>query len=647
VAVQALVIALALLIAAGQFSPGAAQDESHAMRLVKLQAVEELSPTAQEAGWVRVIVELNTPFKPEGKVRTFFQTLAQRRSIREAQAAVSRELTSLGAEVLQQFSALPLMVLRVDSSGLEALAANPLVKTISEDRPVALALAQSVPLIDADLAWAAGYSGSGWNVAVLDTGVDSSHEFLAGKVVAEACFSTTDVPSSVTTLCPNGLETQTGAGAATPCTGITGCDHGTHVAGIAVGNNGSLFGVAKDAGLIAVQVFSRVDNETYCGVGNTPCVLTFTSDYIAALDWVYSQSGSFQIASVNMSFGGGGYTEPCDTEPAKTAIDQLASVGIASVIASGNSGYIDAISAPGCISSAISVGSTDKFDQLSGFSNVAWFLSLLAPGSSITSSIPGDLYASKSGTSMAAPHVAGAWAVMKASNPAASVGAILTAFQDTGVPIDDPAAGGIQDMPRIDVDSALTLLNLPTPTPTATPTTTNTPSPTATPTLTPTSSPTATATATPTASATSTPTPTHTNTPTATDTSTPIATHTPTLTPTSTDTPTSSSTPTATDVPPTATDTPTSTPTLTPTSTATDSPTSTPGPSATPTPMATPLPGDLNLDGSVDVLDVQLCVNVFLSSETDPGVIARADVNADTNVDVLDVQLIVNLFLGI
>jgi hypothetical protein len=63
--------------------------------------------------------------------------------------------------------------------------------------------------------------------------------------------------------------------------------------------------------------------------------------------------------------------------------------------------------------------------------------------------------------------------------------------------------------------------------------------------------------------------------------------------------------------------------------------------------MATPLPGDLNLDGSVDVLDVQLCVNVFLSSETDPGVIARADVNADTNVDVLDVQLIVNLFLGI
>lgn len=553
----------------------------------------------------------------------------------------------MGAEVLQQFTALPLMVVRVDSGGLEALAANPLIKTISEDKPVPLALAQSVPLIDADLAWAAGYTGSGWNVGVLDTGVDSSHEFLAGKVLAEACFSTTDVPSSVTTLCPNGLETQTGSGAAMPCTGITGCDHGTHVAGIAVGNNGSLFGVAKDAGLIAVQVFSRVDNETYCGVGNSPCVLTFTSDYIAALDWVYGQSGSFQIASVNMSFGGGGFTDPCDTEPAKTAIDQLESVGIGSVIASGNSGYIDAISSPACISSAISVGSTDKFDQLSGFSNVAWFLSLLAPGSSITSSIPGNLYASKSGTSMAAPYVAGAWAVLKSSNPAASVDAILTAFRDTGVSIDDPAPGEVQDMPRIDVDGALAQLNLPTPTPTATPTTTNTPSPTATPTLTPTSSPTATATATPTASPTLTATPTHTNTPTATDTSTSTATPTPTLTPTSTDTPTPSSTPTATDVPPTATETPSSTATLTPTSTPSHTPTHTPGPTATATPTATPQPGDLNLDGSVDVLDVQLCVNVFLGAETDPGIMARANVNADAGVDVLDVQLIVNLFLGI
>ncbi len=573
------------------------------MRLAKLQAVEALAPIAQDVGWVRVIVELKTPFKPEGKLRTLFQTLAQHRSIREAQAAVSRELTIVGGDVLRQFAALPLMVLRVDSAGLETLAASSLIKTISEDRPVPLALAQSVPLIDADLAWATGSTGSGWNVAVLDTGVDSSHEFLAGKISAEACFSTTVVSLSIETLCPNGLATQTGPGAATPCSGITGCDHGTHVAGIAAGNNGSLYGVAKDAGVLAVQVFSRVDNESYCGVGNAPCLLTFTSDYIAGLDWVFSQSSSFQIATVNMSFGGGAFTDPCDTEAAKTAIDQLRSVGIASVIASGNSGYTDAISAPACISSAVSIGSTDKFDQLSGFSNVAWFLSLLAPGSSINSSVPGDLYASKSGTSMAAPHVTGAWAVLKSSNPLASVDAILSAFQDTGVLIDDPVPGGVQDMPRIDVDGALALLNAPTPTPAASATATQSPTPT--------------------------------------------ETHTPTATPTLTHTPTPSSTPTATDVPPTSTDTPTATSTLTPTSTPTPTPTQTPGPTSTSTPTATPQAGDLNLDGSVNVLDVQLCVNVFLGTETDPGIIARADLNSDASVDVLDVQLIVNLFLGI
>jgi hypothetical protein len=63
-------------------------------------------------------------------------------------------------------------------------------------------------------------------------------------------------------------------------------------------------------------------------------------------------------------------------------------------------------------------------------------------------------------------------------------------------------------------------------------------------------------------------------------------------------------------------------------------------------PSPTPQPEDLNQDGRIDVLDVQLCVNVFLGSETDPGIVARADVNSDGSVNVLDVQLVVNTFLG-
>jgi Zn-dependent metalloprotease len=188
----------------------------------------------------------------------------------------------------------------------------------------------------------------------------------------------------------------------------------------------------------------------------------------------------------------------------------------------------------------------------------------------------------------------------------------------------------------------------PTPTDASTPTGTSTPTATLTPSSTPTATDTPTNTPIPTPSDTPTPTDTPTATATATatptDTATPTATHTPSMTPTPSDTPTptDTSTPTATLTPsstPTATDTPTNTPIPTPSDT--------PTPTDTPTATSTPQPGDLNLDGWVNVLDVQLCVNVFLGTETDPGIMARANVNGDAGVDVLDVQLIVNLFLGI
>ncbi len=107
---------------------------------------------------------------------------------------------------------------------------------------------------------------------------------------------------------------------------------------------------------------------------------------------------------------------------------------------------------------------------------------------------------------------------------------------------------------------------------------------------------------------------------------------TPTINPTATRTPTRTLTPTV-----------TRTPTITPTATIT--PTVTATPTATRTPWTGPRPGDINLDAQVDVVDVQLCVNVFLGTVTDPDTVLRADVNADGTVDVLDVQQTVNLFM--
>lgn len=298
-------------------------------------------------------------------------------------------------------------------------------------------------------------------VCLADTGVDKTHSFLTGKVVSEACYSSTVPGDTASSVCPGGVTASTAVGSGVNCNvGVDGCTHGTHVAGITAGKSVSFSGVAKEASLIAVQVFSRFEvSSGYCASSN-PCALSYTSDQIKGLERVYALRNTYAISSVNMSLGGGRYYNQasCDTATASTkaAIDNLRSVNIATAIASGNSGYSDSMGAPGCISTAVSVGATTKADVVASYSNGVGFLNLLAPGSSINSSIPGNAYASWNGTSMATPHVAGAWAVLKGGKPSATVTEVLNALYSTGVDIVDSRNGF--HFRRINVNSAMTAL---------------------------------------------------------------------------------------------------------------------------------------------------------------------------------------------
>jgi len=414
---------------------------------------------ARAHGATRVIVGVNAPFTPEPSLATAAAVLNQRASISRAQNAVLARMLRVDAASVRRFSYIPFLALEVDESDLQTLATSPDVTEIEIDEVARPTLAESTPLIGATRAWAAGSTGAGWTVAVLDTGIDKTHSFLSGKVIAEACYSTFSPQS--TSVCPDGSSASTATGSGVPCS-MADCIHGTHVAGIAAGSGPfNFFGVARDSSLISVQVFSSFVASADCNPRPAPCALSFFSDQIRGLERVYALRSTYNIAAVNISLGGDRYTSPCDTDlgSMKSIIDQLRAANIATVVASGNDGFVDALSAPACISTAISVASTTDgssgrtADQVSDFSNSNQYLSLLAPGEVIRSSVPGNAFANLSGTSMATPHVAGAWAVIKSRKASATVTEVLDALTSTGTPILDPGNGITK--PRINVDRAL------------------------------------------------------------------------------------------------------------------------------------------------------------------------------------------------
>ncbi len=395
----------------------------------------------------RVIVKLDLNALPEAWLPPA-DVQAQRDAILLAQFDLFTELVGSDVELTQVYETIPYLALDVSQEALLTLAQSPLVEVINGDEFSAPDLFLNTEQVGASQAWAQGVDGSGAAIAVLDTGVDASHPFLAGKVVEEACFSANGS-------CPGRVTAAVGPGAAAPCDWATECAHGTHVAGIAAGALPSFSGVARGSKVIAIQVFSRFTG-AQCG-GASPCARSYVSDQVAALEHVYALRMTHDIAAVNLSLGGGRWDSmgACDSanRALKSAIDNLREAGIATVAAAGNSGNARALSAPGCISSAVSVGAVGVGDVIPSWSSSASFLKLLAPGSMIVSAVPGGSYAYMSGTSMATPHVAGAFALLHRRDPSATVDAVLARLRESGRLIGDPRNG--KSFPRLAIAAAL------------------------------------------------------------------------------------------------------------------------------------------------------------------------------------------------
>lgn len=372
----------------------------------------------------------------------------------------------------RSFRSVPLVSMLLTGDQINALLMDPAVASIQLDRVHAPTSNNTIPLVGAAALHSSGLTGAGATVAILDTGVDHEHPMFAGRIVESLCFSSNG--AGVTSFCPGGVSSDTttpNAGDDCPYSGdtnetpVVGCGHGTHVAGIAAGSEfvdpdsgDLLIGVAPEADIIAVNVFSRFTS--FCGdFGlSSPCALSYTSDQIAALDWLYVNRASFDLAAHNMSLGGGRYTAYCNSDSRFEIIDLHRTAGAATSISSGNSFFNDAVGAPACIEPAVTVGATTDADVVAEFSNSSTMVDLLAPGVQINSAeptvddtLPGRAR-SISGTSMAAPHVAGAFALLRSANPAATVDQIEAALKATGVAVTEQPSGLTR--PRIQVDAA-------------------------------------------------------------------------------------------------------------------------------------------------------------------------------------------------
>ena len=241
---------------------------------------------------------------------------------------------------------------------------------------------QGVQLVQAPEVWDESSQGEGTVVAVIDTGIDTNHPDLKDRIIGGRNF-TTDFNGN-----PNVFEDNNG--------------HGTHVSGtIAASLNGQgVAGVAPKGQILSLKAL------TGSGAGNYEWIIDAVN---YAAEW--RGPNQEQVRVISMSLGG-----PNDVPELHQAIQNAVQQGISVVVAAGNEGDGEEetfeYAYPGAYNEVISVGAVDMNLQLAPFTNTNDEIDLVAPGVEVMSTYPDNKYAKLSGTSMAAPHVAGALALL-------------------------------------------------------------------------------------------------------------------------------------------------------------------------------------------------------------------------------------------
>ena len=385
---------------------------------------------------VRVIVEIKEPDPQKG---IFLKINKSDSEIEKEKQEIKEEIKQdVGKEnIKHEFD--NQISLEVSQEDLKKLNENSDVEKVSIVKKMHAFLQDSVPLINASLVWPLQISninltGIDETVCIVDTGVNFNHPDLIGK-------NKTCVVNCITENCvPN-------------CSIGDDNGHGTHVAGI-IGANGGINGVAIGINLIGVKVLDA------SGSGSS-------DDVYAGIDWCVDNSATYNISVISMSLGDcTNHSTYCNNDGSATHINAAAAKNISVVISAGNgpvgscasSGITNTNgpSAPACVENATAIGAVSKSDVIN-YQRGSLF-EIMAPGVSISSTKSTGGYESRSGTSMAAPHASGAFAIIRQgfrllNNRIPTPIEIRNILNNTGKIIPDSGTG--LNFPRINVYSAV------------------------------------------------------------------------------------------------------------------------------------------------------------------------------------------------
>src|SRR3989344_3134346 len=324
---------------------------------------------------------------------------------------------------------------KITKSAFDKLIQDERVDRVFYNGKLYFSLDDSAPLINATYVInTLGYTGKGIKVCVIDSGVDKFHPALVGKIAGEKCY------------CANNCCPPSSTNESNNATDNVG--QGTHVAGIIASQNQTYRGIAPNVSIYVVKVGATID--------------ALQTDVGDAINWCNNQGVNIISMSLanNVSYPGGG--ESCPTF-LNTEINNAYNSGIVLIAASGNSNYKNGTAYPACQSNVISVGATYKDDTfwdviISGTNRDGNLPTLLAPGVFILSTAydwrdTNIYFQGKTGTSMSAPHVAGAVALLLEKDSSLSPDEIEQLLIDTGKPIYD--SGTDTTYPRINVGAAI------------------------------------------------------------------------------------------------------------------------------------------------------------------------------------------------